>query len=105
MVKLEDIRDDIAKLAEVVTQNSKEVEQNSKDISRNGFLLERLQEDVSRLGESLDGTHQTVTRLEDKLDRVATQAADIPVIKAAVIDQTEHMVAQDERISRLEAAA
>lgn len=74
-------------------------------ISRTAFLLERLQEDVSRLGESVDGTNQTVARLEDKLEHVATLAADIPAIKAAVTDQTVHMAVQDDRIGSLETAA
>lgn len=65
-------------------------------------LLEEIRDQVKVSIEAVAGVDEKVTILAERVDKIEEVIADIPVIKAAVLDVTKEMKHHDQRIDNLE---
>lgn len=65
-------------------------------------LLEDMNSKIDVIAEGVVGLDEKVTILTERVDKIEEVVADIPVIKAAVLDISKEMKNHDERIGNLE---
>lgn len=71
-----------------------------------GIILEDIQESMAHLAEGMSGMLVTIKRMDKRLIRVEKNTElMLPVIEAAVKDQTKQLHNQERRITKLEGTA